>query len=312
MRSGTSAAALALLAAASGCGTWSNEDIAFVEALPTSQALKVALPASAGQALCAPPGPSAVWGWAKPAGDGLNALADVVLGFVDLVKSVTPTTRAADARTWGPFQDSKHPGKEVRVTMTRGPDADGTPVYTYAFEARPEGGDFEAVLDGTFRGESAAAGTGQFALHFATLRALGMDDHPESDPTGDLTIQYDKTADPRTLGLDVQTETATLEAFDYGYAGYASGKGFFHYAFINPQQQRYVVDARFDAAGAGRADVSLVLGSNLTLGYSECWDSAACVTDVKDPLAGTPSFPDGISQLCTGGVCPSGGCPPDL
>src|SRR5690242_9114402 len=117
MRSGTSAfAALASLAvAASGCGTWSNEDIAFVEALPTSQALKVALPASAGQALCAPPGPSEVWGWAKPAGDGLNALVDLLLGFVDLVKSVTPATRATDARTWGPFDDAKHPGKEVRV-----------------------------------------------------------------------------------------------------------------------------------------------------------------------------------------------------
>ena len=309
MRSATRAiAGVAGLAVVAGCGTWSNEDIAFVEALPTSQALQVVLPASAGKALCAPPGPSQVWGWAKPAGDGLNALVDLMLGFVDLVKSMTPTTRKLDARTWGPFDDSKHPGMEVRVTMTRTRDADGTPVYAYAFEARPKGGTYQTVLDGTFRGESASRGRGEFALHFGTLRALGMDDNPAADPTGDLTAQYDKTGDPRTVGLDVQTQTARLAAFDYGYAGYANGNGFFHYVFTNPQQQQYVVDAHFDAAGEGRADVTVVLSPTLSLGYSECWDGAGCVTNVDDKSVGA-IFPDGISKLCMGGVCPSGACP---
>ncbi len=301
--------ALAGAAAVSGCGTWSNEDIAFVEALPSSQALKVALPASAGQALCAPPGPSEVWGWAKPAGDGLNALVDVLLGFVDLVKSVTPTTRQLDARTWGPYDDSKHPGMEVRVTMARAREADGTPVYSYSFGARPKGtADYTSVLDGTFRGESARAGRGEFTLHFDRLRALGMDDHPDTDPTGDLAVRYDKTGDPRTVGLDVTSAAGGLAAFDYGYAGYASGNGFFHYAFTNLQLQQFVVDAHFDASGAGRADVALVLGST-SLGFSECWDSAGCVTDVKDPSAGSTLFPDGVSKLCKGGVCPTGACP---
>jgi hypothetical protein len=306
MRSATSG--LALLAVMVGCGTWSNEDIAFVEALPTSQALKVALPVSAGQALCASPGPSEVWGWAKPAGDGINALVDLMMGFVDLVKSVTPTARGIDERTWGPFDDRKHPGKEVRIAMTRTRDADGTPVYGYSFDARPRGGTFATVLDGTFRGESARAGRGQFAFHFATLRALGMDEHPDTDPTGDLSVQYDKTGDPHTVGLDVQSQTGSLARFDYGYAGYASGKGFFHYAFTN-QQQQFVVDAFFDAAGEGRADVTAVLSPTTSLGFSECWDAAGCVTNVKDDYAGTLLFPDGLSKLCKGGVCPSGACP---
>ncbi len=308
MRSATSVlAALAALAALAGCGTWSNEDIAFVEALPTTQALRVALPASAGQALCAPPGPSEIWGWAKPAGDGLNALVDLMLGFVDLVKSVTPTTREPDARTWGPFDDRKHPGKEVRVTMSRTRDAAGVPTYSYVFEARPKGGAFEPILDGTFRGESARAGRGQFALHFTTLRTLGMDDHPDTDPTGDLTVQYDKTGDPRTVGLDVKSQTGSLAAFDYGYADYASGNGSFHYAFTSQQQQQYVVDASFDAAGEGRADVAVVLSPTTTLSFSECWDAAGCVTDVKDPTVGA-LLPAGISGLCKGG-CPQGACP---
>jgi hypothetical protein len=309
MRSATRRiAALGALAAAAGCGTWSNEDIAFVEALPTSQALKVVLPVPAAQALCAPPGASEVWGWARPTGEGMNALVDLILGFVDTVKRVTPTTRAPDARTWGPFDDSKHPGKEVRVTMGRTRDTDGTPIYSYVFDARPEGGAFQVVLEGTFRGESARAGRGEFALHFDVIRALGMSDRPDTDPTGDLTVQYDRTSDPRTVGLGLRSQAGHLSAFDYGFAGYASGNGVFHYAFTNPEQQQWVVDAHFDAGGAGRADVTVNLSPTVSLGFSECWDAAGCVTDVKDPHAG-PLLPSGISKLCTDGVCPSGACP---
>src|SRR6185369_1187401 len=123
MRSAISALLAAL--ALAGCGNWSNDDVAFVQALPTAQALRVALPASAGQALCAPPGPSEVWAFAKPAGDGLNALVDGLAALVDRVRAVPPTTRGADARTWGPFPDDRHPGVEVRVVMTRAPASGG-------------------------------------------------------------------------------------------------------------------------------------------------------------------------------------------
>src|SRR3990172_9891701 len=92
---------LFLALAGAGCGNWSNEDVAFIEALPTSQALKVALPASAGQALCGAPGPSEIWGWAKPTGDAINAGVDFLLGLVDLVKNYEPTTRKPDLRVWG-------------------------------------------------------------------------------------------------------------------------------------------------------------------------------------------------------------------
>ena len=144
-------AAVVALALGAGCGSWSNEDILFVAALPTREALALKLPASAGQALCAPPGPSLVWGWAKPVGDGLNGVVDSLLALVDLVKRTPPTTREPDARVWGPWDDQKHPGMEVRVTMRRSRDAAGVPSYTYQFEERPRGGAFQSVLDGSFR-----------------------------------------------------------------------------------------------------------------------------------------------------------------
>ena len=302
-------AAVVALALGAGCGSWSNEDILFVAALPTREALALKVPASAGQALCAPPGPSQVWGWAKPVGDRLNGAVDAMLALVDLVKRTPPTTREPDARVWGPWDDQKHPGMEVRVTMRRSRDAAGVPSYAYQFEERPRGGAFQSVLEGSFRGESASAGNGEFALHFATARALGISDHPDSDPYGDLTVQYDRTGDPRTIGLDVPAgpQSENLTEFNYGFAGYQNGNGEFDYVFVNQQAQRYEVRARFDAAGAGLAEVTVVLSPTSQFSYEQCWDQAGCITNVRD--ATTIFLPNGISGLCPSGVCPKGACP---
>jgi len=307
-------AALAL-AALAGCGTWSNDDIAFVEALPTSQALRLQLPASAGQALatpgpaCGAAGASEVWAQTKPTSDALNATVDQLLAFVDLVKSSPPSTRGPDSRSWGPWADQKHAGMEVRVTMTRSRDAAGVPSYAYVFEERPHGGAFLAVLEGSFRGDSARAGSGAFVLHFANLRALGVDDHPATDPDADLTVQYDRTGDPRTLAVDVPPgpQSVGLVDFNYGFAGYQSGAGSFDFVFVNDQAQRYEVATRFDATGAGLATVTVVLSATSRFSFQECWDSAGCITDVQD--ATTIFVAGGISGLCPGGVCPQGACP---
>ncbi|HUK66767.1 MAG TPA: hypothetical protein VLV17_08050, partial [Anaeromyxobacteraceae bacterium] len=276
MRSASSARALlglALLAA--GCGNWSNEDVAFVEALPTSQHLHVALPPSAAQAAssgtapataltvtCPAPGASQVWGWAQPAGDALNALVEGMLVFVDYVRSITPTSRMPDERIWGPFSDQNHPGKQDRVRMSRSVDASGLPDYTYYFEAEPTGsGDaYTDLLDGEFSGSTAELGKGTFTLHFDALRTLGMDDNPATDPTGPLVATYDRTGDPRLIGLDVQNGT-TLAEFNYAYQGFANGNGSFSYKFVDGSGDSFVVVASFDAAGEGKASVSVTLSS---------------------------------------------------
>jgi len=294
-----SAPLLAALALA-GCGTWSNEDIAFVEALPTTQALRLALPAQAGQPLCAGLGESQVWLGAKRTGDGLNAGVDLMIALVDTVKGFPPTDRRDDARVWGPFDDAKHPGKEIRVTMTRQHGAGDLPTYVYAFEVRPRGGAFQTVIDGSFTGASARAGKGSFALRFPILRALQMNDSP-TDPTGDVTVLYDRTGDPRTTTLQLSQDGFGVIAFDYAYAGYQAGQGSFSFAFTDAQQRRLLVDTAFGAAGEGRAVVTVVGQNGGRVSYEQCWDEASCITFVRDPF--------GISGLCQGASCPTGACP---
>jgi hypothetical protein len=200
---------------------------------------------------------------------------------------------------WGPFDDGKHPGREIRVTMTRDHAGD-LPIYHYAFEARPRGAAFQTVIDGSFTGASARAGHGDFTLHFPVLRALGMNDSP-TDPTGDVTVTYDRTGDPRTIALQLSQDGFGVTAFDYAYAGYAAGQGQFSFALTDAQARTLLIDADFTASGAGHARVAVVGPNGGRIGYDQCWDEASCITFVRDPF--------GISGLCQGASCPTGACP---
>lgn len=304
------APALAALTLAA-CGNWSNDDVAFVQALPKAEHVQAVLPSGEGSAVCAAPGSSEVWTSAKTTGTAFNTLVDIMITFVDAVRTVEPTHRSNNTRTWGPFADQKHPGYAVQIEMTRSVE-NGVTKYEYTFIAGKPGDQqkpMQAVLTGSFFGLSARTGHGNFTLKFAVLRDLALDDNPATDPVGDLTVIYDRTSDPRTVNLNLAQPTPDLASFDYGYAGYASGNGYFAFKFTNQQQQDIEVVATFNQAGEGKADVTVVLGPNSRLSYSQCWDAAGCITRVDDIYAGTGLFPDGISKLCTGGVCPSGPCP---
>jgi hypothetical protein len=286
------AAAVALLAA---CGNYSTEDLRFLAALPTRPDLHVAPPASASAAAasldaslapsCAN-GTADVWLWAKPTSDGLNAGVDFVLSLVDVVRKLPPTAREANARRWGPFADDHHPGREIQVVMTRWfPDGnDAHPVHGYRFEARitGSGAAFDPVIVGSFDGASARHGRGQVSLDFQAMWTLGIND--ATTPHGRMDIGYDRVSEPVTVDLTLSQQGFGVEQFGYGYAGYSDGTGRFDYRIRNTSTNDVLtVTTGFDAAGAGRAAVAVVLGAGGTGAYSQCWSPAACLTYVRDP-----------------------------
>lgn len=319
MRSPTNAtAALCLLALLAGtaCGTWSNEDIRFLAALPTRDDLKVEVPASTASVALAGGGPLAavaaapacgglgaadIWLWAKPTSDGINASVEWVIGLVDVVRRYPPTTRLDDGRIWGPFDDDRHPGIEVRIVITRtwpaGPE--GPVEHVYAFEARRRAGilPFRPIISGNFVGPSALRGSGNLTLSFDEIWGLGM--NGSDAPHGEMRITYDREADPRTVDLTLaQTRGFGLARFAYAFTGYQDGRGRLAYAFENGAGDRAEVDAGFDAPGAGQADVRYfpaVLGG-ASVGFHQCWDAAACLVYSDDV--------NGYS--CGGGACAGG------
>lgn len=299
MRWATSFAAAALLC---GCGNFSTEDLEFTEAMPTREALQLALPGAAAQAaggaaaaVTCTTGLGEATGWtqARAIGVHVNAGLDWILRVVDLVRSLEPTRRERDRRTWGPFPDRSHPGVESRIVVWREFDGNGVPTYHFAFEGRrpalgpAPGGDWLPLIDGRFEGAYARTGRGTVALRFGNIRVLGTNDNP-SDPTVDVPISYDRRSDPRTVTLTIPASGSGFGLIDFPYtwSSWSDGQGRFDYAVQDLAGNRVVWQARFTAEGAGRGDVTIYPANPPPDSYplSTCWDASGCYVGVNDPF----------------------------
>jgi hypothetical protein len=109
-----------------------------------------------------------------------------------------------------------------------------------------------------------------------------MDD--AGTPQGTLFVRYDRASEPRTFELVLDGGGFGLEGVGYAFSGYADGSGTFAYAFRNARGDLLVVEAGFDAAGAGRANVAFAGALGGTGSFRQCWDASACLVFVDDPL----------------------------
>ena len=306
MRWASEAAGLLLLCA---CGNLSNEDIAFLAAIPQKQELHVAVPqGSAAQTLCAI-GPADVFANARSTGDSLNAGVDAILSLVDAIRTATPNIRDDDSRTWGPFPDQQHPGVTMKVVMFRELDATRTPWHwLYTISAARLPGDWLPILEGEFFGAQSSRGVGRITLHFENSVRLQI--NKPSDPAFPARIYYDRSGDPHTVSLDLTSgiNAFGLVSFDYGFASYADGHGQFDYAFPDPKNGCTIeVTTFFNAQGAGRDVFRAVCGPFVFGDVKQCWDAGGCLTFVDDPFALTAAC-NGVKPCLLGSdvSCPAG------
>jgi len=301
---GPAAAALALAA----CGNYSTEDVRFLAALPTRGDLHVHVPASgASSALAAcDTGEATVWQGAKAVSDGLDGGVDFIVGLVDSVRRLEPSERAEDMRRWGPFDDDRHPGREIQVVITRVTGPDGGVAHRFAFEARVKGQpDFTPVVTGAFEGPSASVGKGSIELSFEALWSLGMND--SSTPHGALLATYDRTGEPRRVSIAIVGGALGLGSFSYDFEGWVDGSGSFSYRIPKGLDKLYI-SSSFDSAGAGRAAVSYVTWLGLGGSFEQCWDAAACLVYVNDPQNYSCSTPPcSLGEVAS---CPAVPSPP--
>jgi len=313
MRSDSSpglARGIATLILACACGNLSNDDIAFVEAIPQKQQLHVQVPqGSASQNLCAI-GTADVFTSAKTTGVSINAGVDAILAMVDAIRTVTPTSRGDDSRTWGPFADKDHPDVRIQVVMVRELDATLTPWrWIYTISGAKAAGPFLPILEGEFFGAQARKGIGRLTLHFENSTALGI--NKPGDPAFPARIHYDLSGDPHTISLDLTAGVNAfgLISFDYWFAGYADGHGQFDYAFPDPKNGcTNFVTTFFNAQGAGRDVFRARCGAITYVDVKQCWDPAGCLTFVNDPFALTIACLGILPPCILGSLaqCPAG------
>ena len=283
----SSALLLLLIIFCFACGNLSNEDVAFLEAIPQKEALQVQVPKNAASQPACSLGDATIYESAKSTGDSINAGVSGLLSLVDAIRAMPPTTRDTDSRTWGPFPDGSHAGFEVEVQMQRQIDETGTPWrWDYSILERPKGGAFLTVLEGNFFGPQAKDGTGRMTLHFENSVKLGI--NQPTDPQFPMHIYYDLGDNPRAISVDLTEGLGFgLPSFDYNYTGFADGHGGFGYAIAGGNGCTTEVTTLFTALGAGRDSFHVRCGPFLSAEVQQCWDVSACLTFVNDPLAST-------------------------
>jgi hypothetical protein len=292
----------------SACGTWSNEDLEFLYALPDKATLHSVAPgemASSSQGLTRQGlnvgDDSQVAQATKKMSDQFNAFLDSVLNGLEGIRQIPPTTRTADARVWGPYPDSQHNGTEVQVVVER---IDGGVEYDWALEYTRTGQNPFIAGGGSFQPTvTLTQGVGQFGIDL-----IGARDYFDAGDSGDpdlLGVKYDTKDSPKlvqmffTKGLD-DAGTGVL-----GYQYLQNDAGEVHADFLavggsDPNITGLLYDVKWDKSGEGLASVAIVAGNWADAGippFEECWDTAQKVVYSTMIFDGGPS-PVGLQDAC--------------
>ncbi|MFZ5440752.1 MAG: hypothetical protein ACOZQL_12145 [Myxococcota bacterium] len=294
-----------------GCGgNWSNADLAYQNALPRSADLKSQLPSNAASSPLTGVStrqdglmvgdPSNVWGLTKKAASDFNGLLDMLLGLVDQVRAIPPTSRTADSRTWGPFNDDNNPGREIQVVIRKVDETN----FEWSVESRAKGGEFLHVLDGNFAAtDTARRGRGSIVVHVKDFRDV-VKVTPELAQLDELTLGYVTDLFPRRAEMLFTFKpgsTSGLSSAGYTARQQQDGSGAmrFVYTSSDPNVQELEINSAWLPTGEGRALGTVRKGTYTGFNVTECWGKSFTVTYYAESwLGGTVSGqPSGCATI---------------
>lgn len=288
------AAVLALLPACTLSNRLFEEDQLFIEAVPERADLRTEHPASrdadgdlqdddgardVGDAALIPP-------VAREIAASINGTVFVLLAVVDHVMEYPITSRAIDARTWGPYDNSFGSGSS-RLVVTRDPDDPAFFEYTVgltdvALDDLEEQSPWDQVISGQFARDAGSLrdGEGSFcwdadvhAAHFPSFEGGGLmcADHARTGPSIRLLVTFE----------DWLQQDGERRDIAYFFEGREDLGGVLEYLaednWVGGAGSALEVSAtrvRWRRGGAGRADM-LLHGGDLSddgVPATECWD----------------------------------------
>jgi hypothetical protein len=289
--------ALLCLLAACG-GNFSNEDLEYLNALPTKEALASKLPeskASAGGGLAqrqdhlSVGDVSQLYLDTRKASTEFNNGLDGLLNLLENIRTVPPTTREPNRRTWGPFPDSAHPGHDVRFVMDRAGDA-----FDYRLQFKPSGGgeeDWFTFLLGSFKADAGIrVGEGELHLLIGDAVAQGLD---VGDLKGlkQLDCGYQNKELPTRVEMIFSTPpvppSTAAPGFTYTSRELPGGLGEMSYLLTNTDMvpgnllEDVQITSRWTPDRGGVATYIILRGDLTGASYKECWDAQSKVTFAK-------------------------------
>jgi hypothetical protein len=287
------------------CGNYSNEDLLFMSAVPTSTQLAVVLPAPP------PTVPQAELAQDTHGGIGtVNTLLDGVLGIVDTVRSYEPTSRTADGRVWGPAADSSKPGWQWKFEIDRAPN--GTTFDYHLLVASNTAPDtWIEFIHGTFDAAGGAKqGSGAFTAFFANVVAVGypVDGDAAQYNTLSLTYRnYDTEGSPVSAVLQVMRAVPDKNGITsamFSYEILTDGSGEISFQEVGnivggTTTETVTIHAQWLASGVGMATLTITAGADIGATQTECWDTTFEVTYNDKPWSTTEDVnPGQMAAFC--------------
>jgi hypothetical protein len=292
-----------LTATLAACGDYSNEDLLYMSAVPSSSQLAVVLPAAATTVMQAE--------LAEDTHNGIgtvNSLLDDVLGLVDAVRSFEPTSRTSDSRTWGPFADSNNRGWQWRLVVTR------TDATTFGYELDVENTTAAAptwvpFFNGSFDlAGGIKQGNGSVTANFGALVAAKFPLDSNTNQLSTLTIDYHNYQTPGspvrvtlTIVRASPDPTTGLTSVMFMYEILADGSGEIAFTLVGnvipgPAIETLDINAQWLPTGAGKGTLSVAEGDGAGMTQTECWDASFEATYNDKPWSMTEDVGD--ASLC--------------
>jgi hypothetical protein len=242
--------------------------------------------------------------------DGVNVVTRDVLASVWLIVHSAPSDASEDHAEWGPYTDALDPAS-YRFRVERVAPGE----YDYTLEGRPKASssdaDYRAVLQGRGYGRlDPRHGDGSFTIDLDAARALDPLRH--QDDSGTVTITHDLPATidrnlgalPRTISADVNPEGESwLHVRSQANADSTGALDVDAHADTDDSKATLLEDisvqSRWNANGAGRADIS-VAGGDLPatvplVSATECWGTDFSRIYYSDSVTFEPTFGDATS-----------------
>ena len=303
--------ALLCLLAACG-GNFSNEDLEYLNALPTKEALASKLPdskASAGGGLAQRQDRLSVGDTSQlylsthKASTDFNSGLDGLLNLLENIRTVPPTTREPDRRIWGPFADGTQPGNDARFVMDRQGDS-----FAYHLQFKPSRAGEESwfsFLEGSFKADAGIrVGEGELHLFIADAVAHGLN---VGDLRGlkQLDVGYQNKQLPTQVQMLFSTPpvppATTAPGVGYTYRELPGGMGEMTFLQTNIDAvpgnllEDVKITSRWTADHGGVASYLILRGDLMGASYKECWDAQSKVTFAK---ASWELFGIGLASSC--------------
>lgn len=299
---------LVLVTAMAACGNYSNEDLEYMAAVPQREDVAVTMPPSSLMRMDEAE-------LSRITHDVIimsDAVLDLFLGIVDVVRTFPPTQRLPRTRIWGPVLAEREVGWQWRFVVNRDPV---TPThFTYALEFQRVGDPptaWHGLFSGWFEGSSGARrGVGEFIVQTTELRAAGYPFENGGERIDTITVNYSTREFPISVEVDFvqfsNFEFTTTNRFHFEHSAQENGQGAMRFQLDGPDLiagpvvDSLLVTTRWLPSGAGRGEATITQGDAAAgLQQVQCWNASFMETyNVK------PWKPDENSANTDPSVCP--------